>query len=395
MNNKVKIGLLWHSFRSGNLGVGALSVCNLELIDNVVQKLGLNAEYIVVGNTGVCDYLPDKFRGRVTFKNFSARNFLKSPLDVVRSIVKCDIVFDIGEGDSFSDIYGYSRFFKLSFSKLLSIFSSKLLILSPQTIGPFNTILGRIIAKFVLNRVDYLVTRDKLSSKVLSNLNIKYEEAIDVAFALNFHNEKTASSEKIKFGLNVSGLLYHGGYTANNQFGLRSDYAEQTDKLIEHLLSVDGLEVHLVPHVVSINNPIEDDYKVSEYLKSKYLNVIVPKRFESPSEAKSYISGMDIFAGARMHSTIAAFSSGVPTIPLAYSRKFAGLFESIGYKRVADLREFDTDSLIDIIRESLINRNEIKQEVDVSNGLVKSRLNIYEMVIENSFRAWMKKNAKD
>ena len=40
--------------------------------------------------------------------------------------------------------------------------------------------------------------------------------------------------------------------------------------------------------------------------------------------------------GARMHACIAAFSSGVPVVPMAYSRKFEGLFGSLGYDRTVD-----------------------------------------------------------
>ena len=53
--------------------------------------------------------------------------------------------------------------------------------------------------------------------------------------------------------------------------------------------------------------------------------------FENPIQAKSYISNMDCFIGSRMHSTIASISSGVPTLPVSYSRKFEGLFETLEY----------------------------------------------------------------
>ncbi|MGJ7723542.1 polysaccharide pyruvyl transferase family protein [Escherichia coli] len=39
--------------------------------------------------------------------------------------------------------------------------------------------------------------------------------------------------------------------------------------------------------------------------------VVVAERFTNPITAKSYISSIDFFTGARMHATIAAFSAGV------------------------------------------------------------------------------------
>ena len=62
--------------------------------------------------------------------------------------------------------------------------------------------------------------------------------------------------------------------------------------------------------------------------------------------AKSYISSLGAFTGARMHATIAAFSSGVPTVPFAYSKKFAGLYGSLGYDFIVDARELDTPEAV-------------------------------------------------
>lgn len=388
MKKTIQIGLLWHSFRSGNLGVGALSVCNIHMIDRAAKQLGIEATYLVVGNSGPCNYIPVEFLDRFEFVHFSANEFLKSPLRITKKIASCDIVFDIGEGDSYSDIYGLARLAKLSFSKLVATVFHHTLVLSPQTIGPFSTAVGKFIAANILNRASYIVARDKLSTIELKKLNISNStEAIDVAFALPFDRSISSNTKpKIRFGLNVSGLLFHGGYNRNNQFGLASDYREFTHELIRNLLQNDQLELHLVPHVVSTNNPIEDDFQVCEQLVSIYPSLILPRRFESPSEAKSYISSMHMFAGARMHSTIAAFSAGVPVFPLAYSRKFAGLFESIGYTRVLDMRELDESRLISKILEGLHSIDTLKQEVAIANSFVKERLVKYETVIKESLQ---------
>ena len=71
-------------------------------------------------------------------------------------------------------------------------------------------------------------------------------------------------------------------------------------------------------------------------MAKEFPGVVEAPRFQSPSEAKSYIAGLDFFMGARMHACIAAFSSGVPVVPMAYSRKFAGLFGTLGYDYTVD-----------------------------------------------------------
>jgi colanic acid/amylovoran biosynthesis protein len=59
--------------------------------------------------------------------------------------------------------------------------------------------------------------------------------------------------------------------------------------------------------------------------KSRYL--VSPEY--NAAETKWIISQMALFAGARTHSTIAALSSGVPTLSFAYSIKAQGINRDI------------------------------------------------------------------
>ena len=118
---------------------------------------------------------------------------------------------------------------------------------------------------------------------------------------------------------------------------------------------------------------IENDYEVSFDLQKEYnqQRIVLAPFFLSPVDAKDYSSGMDFFMGARMHSTIAAFSSGVPVVPMAYSRKFNGLFiDTLNYNHLVDLK---TDAEVDImakIKDAFANRSQLKEEIDIQNNTV-------------------------
>ncbi len=85
--------------------------------------------------------------------------------------------------------------------------------------------------------------------------------------------------------------------------------------------------MHLIGHVISESSDIEDDYKANLKIKEEFSSVIVAPKFSSPIEAKSYISNMDYFyRGVECTHVLPLFSSGVPVVPIAYSRKFSGLF---------------------------------------------------------------------
>lgn len=383
----ITVGLLWHSLSSGNLGVGALTESNIAIIKEVAESQGRKVRFLVLG-TGT-ENLPELAQELAaaghSLENHRIRILRSSFRDQVR---RCDLVIDIGEGDSFADIYGFKRFFYYWLSKNIVCSLGKPLILAPQTIGPFNGTISRILAKQVMRRCKSVFARDNLSSNYLKELGLSgnTHEAIDVAFKLPFTRKVFVENGKIRVGINVSGLLFSGGYTGNNQFGLTVDYPVVIRQLITWFQSQPNVEVHLVPHVIELHMPIEDDVAVSQMLALEFPGVIVAPAFTRPSEAKSYIAGMDFFTGARMHACIAAFSSGVPVVPMAYSRKFNGLFGTLYYSYVADCKITSTKEMAEIIQHNYAIRARLQQLIFLATTDIKMRLNLYSACIRSSIK---------
>jgi colanic acid/amylovoran biosynthesis protein len=74
-------------------------------------------------------------------------------------------------------------------------------------------------------------------------------------------------------------------------------------------------------------------------------------------ELKWVLARLDWFAGARMHATIGAFSSGVPTLGLGYSDKAYGVFAECGIgDDVADLRRHDARGIAERAMASFRDR---------------------------------------
>src|SRR5215207_4874696 len=108
----IKIGLLWHSANSGNLGVGALTVANLALARAAAAEVGLEAEFRIIG---MGDAGPDYVEGVEAYP-VTGRNLL-DPRRCRHVLAEQDCVLDIGAGDSFAEIYGFKRFFYLWLTK--------------------------------------------------------------------------------------------------------------------------------------------------------------------------------------------------------------------------------------------------------------------------------------
>lgn len=386
MKQKLRIGLAWQTVFTDNLGVAALSEANIWLIKSAAKEVNVELDFIEFCPQASGIYKEVSFIEKAD--SISFKQILLGKSAYLKQIKECDLIIDIGQGDSFSDIYGLKRFIYLAFSKIACGLFRVPLILAPQTIGPFESNLSSFLALLCFKFSSVVLPRDNMSYERAISLSNKsnIKQSCDVAFYLPYNEDEFQHlSQNKKIGLNVSGLLYNGGYEGNNQFGLKLNYRDLIDKILFKLVSEYDFEIHLVGHVNSDKYLVEDDYRVVQSLAKKYKGVKVAPRFETPSEAKSYISKMNFFSGARMHSCIAAFSSGVPVLPMAYSRKFNGLFGSLNYNYILDLKAVDIDEGVGLFFQSLDELVEMKSAVTQGNLLAKDRLEIYKKALVSEF----------
>lgn len=389
-----KIGIVWANPYNKNLGVGALAYSALALLNDIVRENKINAEFTFFGSS---IRTPDQIKindQTIQFSNMFGMDFsvMKSKIKLLffprrfnaKKMIEFDYVFDIAEGDSFTDIYGDRRFSMILNSKKYFAKLKKVQVLLPQTIGPFKDPVHEKEAFEAMAKLDMVISRDKQSydytAKFLSK--DKIAETIDVAFYMPF-TKNNINNGKINVGINVSGLLWNGGYTRNNQFGMKTDYKKLIKSTLDFFTSQENVRVHLVPHVIPANIPVEDDYAVSELLKKEYPEVVLSPRFESPIVAKSYISGLDFLTGARMHACIAAFSAGVPVFPMAYSRKFNGLFiHTLQYETMGDCVNESEEEVLKKLKKAFLQRNSLKQEIEIANQtIVYPRLDILKKIL--------------
>jgi polysaccharide pyruvyl transferase WcaK-like protein len=399
MKSNYKVILANALIRNGNRGCVALTISSMYLIQKILNKKNAVVDFylmdsgIPIGYEFEKDYqfeLGDiilRYRAAEYPQCQGIRGLLRmlaSPIvynKKVQLLKNADFIFDTGAGDSFADIYGKGRFYLIDKIHLLARKYGKKYFFLPQTIGPFSDSDVRKDANLSLEKSAFVMTRDKQSydyvvQNVPSQKNVK--EYIDVAFFLPYH-KMDFSTDFVHVGLNISALLWNGGYTKNNQFGLRDNYQHVITSIIDYFIAIPNVKLHLVAHVVSQERSVENDYAVSYDLWTKYANdrLILAPLFLSPVDAKSYISGLDFFMGARMHATIAAFSSGVPVVPMAYSRKFNGLFEeTLDYCHIADMKKDSKEQLLSVISESFNQRDLLKKEIEKANsGIVEDKKN--------------------
>ena len=363
---KKTIGLLGLAFGSTNKGCEALGYGFLNVLECVAKEKGTELDIHIFEG---CDV--DLIYANGEYNHLRLHSV---PIPGISSISKikvhksnfkkCDVIFDFTAGDSFSDIYGTKRFVQRSVIKMLAEQSGNPFVLGSQTYGPYKSTVAKVMARRIIKKASAVYARDQMSCDRVKDLTKRDADlTVDVAFAMQY-TPSNIVSDKIKVGFNPSGLLWNGGYTQSNQFGLTVDYQKYCREVISTLLNSGHYDVFLVPHVISDDySAVDNDNVPCRELKKEFAALIEAPTFNTPVEVKSYISGMDVFTGARMHATIAAFTTGVPVIPFSYSPKFEGLFTSVGYNHVISATKVSTEDAINDTLKMIDERKKLKEEL--------------------------------
>ena len=171
-----------------------------------------------------------------------------------------------------------------------------------------------------LSKYDFIAARETISYKALKSVNDNTILVADTAFALNSIISGN-DLEKNYVGINISPMIIEN--EKENGVAL-SNYKN----LIEWILEETDLNIMLIPHVVWDGG---DDRIPSRRLHDCYKASGRVDIIEDCNcmELKGYISKCRFFVGARTHSTIAAYSSGVPTLVLGYSVKSRGIAKDL------------------------------------------------------------------
>lgn len=383
----MKVGLLWHSLISGNMGVRALTVANMAIIDAVAQKLGIPVDYVIFGVGERFAAAQDK--DAPPFFPMTIRSIL-SPRGFWRALSDIDVMIDIGAGDSFADIYGAKRFAFLWLSKVMTIARGIPLLFAPQTIGPFDKFIYRKLASFAMRHSAAVIARDRASLALAKAMApaARALVSVDVAFKLPFADQSASrDGADVRIGLNVSGLLYHEAESGRNRFGLSYDYADYVRSLIATISAWPNTKLYLVPHATSASDPSDDDGHISDRLAKEFPAARRVENFTGASEAKSFISGLDFLVAARMHACIGAYSSGTPVYPVAYSRKFAGLFGMVDYPHILPVSGYDTAGAVAATLAAIENRAALKSELTAGMHKVEALLDVYRAELEQLLSA--------
>lgn len=371
-----RVSILGASLDSGNRGVDALGESIVSLIRDIEPEARITFHYYssaggtrrVAGNgheieVANCRWSPRSRPGEhigvILLAALLYRCGLRAPARRNRwlsTLLDASCIADIRGGDSLSDIYGLRRFVLGSLPLLSALLIGRPYILLPQTYGPFRTSVARRIAALMLRRAAQVWTRDRRCVPIVEALAGRTPQVSpDVAFTLApirpadvpLEPPGRALDDEVIVGINVSGLLYMGGYTGVNMFGLRASYRDVIERVVITLLERTPAAILIVPHTFGAEMEEAAGAALQASVAARYPGRVARLAARlSAGEVKWVIGRTHFFIGARMHACIGALSQGIPTVGLGYSDKFLGVFESAGIDdAVVDLRRHDAEAV--------------------------------------------------
>lgn len=274
---------------------------------------------------------------------------------IVADAADCDICLSIG-GDTYC--YGDNHGIQVLTHELKK--SGKKVVLWGASIGEKDLTEQKLES---LKDFDAVFAREPITYSLLKEKNANGNIYLfsDPAFCMERENIEPIDgfTRGNTLGLNISPLI-----AAGNQ---------KTYEIVEDFLSYvfanTTLKVLLIPHVVEKNNNDYDFMKpIYETFSDTERIAVLPPNLNA-MQYKGYIANTRFFIGARTHATIAAYSSGVPTIALGYSVKARGIAKDIFGEEKYVLNFSDIESsepLRDEFLKLIENENDIRRELMTS-----------------------------
>jgi len=186
--------------------------------------------------------------------------------------------------------------------------------------------------------------------------------------------EDMLSLDEETIGINFSPLM--AKYVTGGDI---EAWTRRATLIIDTVAQATELPIYLVPHVT---NPGSNDHEfmqraLSHTKDQNGTTTLVPPDYNA-TEMKWIISQMTLFAGARMHSMIAALSTDVPTLSFPYSIKARGINRDIFGHTDYCIEPADLDAgavagwVTSMLDEGAAIRNDLEKRIPGVQGAVLS-----------------------
>jgi colanic acid/amylovoran biosynthesis protein len=245
----------------------------------------------------------------------------------------------------------------------------KPIIVFPNSVGPFRTRFGRLLARIALSSVDLIFLRESFSRKSLDNLKIKTPTIITSDIALLFKACDATFTERLpRPAIGVSPGFYAASLTKEKQQGYISAICRALDQTILET----GADIVFLPHAVT-GFKGDDQFicrKIMENMKQKSKSRIV--NAQTLEHFENYLGQLDLLISSRMHPTVLGCLNRVPPLVIFYDYKQTGFLAQLGLENCAiDINNVSFEELLLKMRLIWNRRDEIREQLGLRIPLLQ------------------------
>ena len=263
-----------------------------------------------------------------------------------------DLVVAIGGGYLFSNLGAFLYLFPIIYAKVIA---KRKVVFLCHSIGSLLDPFTRSFVRIVLERADAIVLREKTSYQYVKNsLKLRNKNLVlanDMAFLFARRSRQRSTKSHDVVGMNIRNWFFNDPRQFDNYF---RSMVETAERLITH-----GYRVCLVPFGYILGR--EDDMTPSRLLKEcirpalrNQVEILNIRDMSAASILDLFGNlGFRFFIGTRVHSNVASWLSGVPTIAISYLHFIThGLAKDMQIERyVVDVESINSTTLMEKVMQ--------------------------------------------
>ena len=225
-------------------------------------------------------------------------------------------------------------------------------------IGPVNKQKNRENVAKILNRVDLITLRDKLSLEEIKKMGVSGNVLITADPALSMEGVNSSVAREL---LKKEGILQDKkilGISMRDWKECTPDFWDKFSLCIDKICE----KYDLTPVLIPLKHP--DDFEISKNIQSKLkAKSYVLKNSYNAEEIVGITGECELVVGMRLHSIIYAAAKGTPAIGISYDPKVSGFVNYMETSKTIEIKDFTEERLLSEADDIMANIEEIKQNL--------------------------------
>lgn len=296
----------------------------------------------------------------------SVRRF--NVFQVLSAIRRSDIILSGGGTLLQNGTSTRSLIYYLSIIKLAKLFRKRVMLYA-NGIGPVTGRLNQKLVRLVVNTVDVITLREKLSEADLRSIGVSNPNVTvtaDAAFKLKSISDEKADKLLINEGFEDRGNPRIGvSVRAWSKAKFGEDYISKLAKACDNIADT-GKDIIFIP--MQFPSDIAVSKKVASMMKNK--SYVLTKRY-TPAEMLGIVGRVDAMVSMRLHTLIFAAVKNIPMVGIIYDPKIEYYLKELDMPEGGDVRKEKLDSekitsiTLDIFENMNKYKNVLKSKADI------------------------------